>query len=62
MNCQNDFCIYQRDGVCCLEEISIDKMGVCENCIYPEFDKIYLNSEKDRLLNTFELRDSELGD
>ncbi|MBQ8338217.1 MAG: hypothetical protein IJY33_03650 [Oscillospiraceae bacterium] len=33
MNCGNNFCIYEEDGVCCLDQIGIDSLGFCDQCI-----------------------------
>lgn len=62
MNCENLLCIYQRDGECMLTEISIDRMGVCENCLYPDYDKVYVEYEKSKLLMELDSRDKMLDD
>lgn len=36
MNCDNSFCIYWQDNRCLLEEISLDRLGQCMDCIYVE--------------------------
>lgn len=56
MDCQNYFCIYQSEGKCCLEEISIDMMGNREHCIYPNIDMSYIKREKDKPLKVFDER------
>lgn len=62
MKCENNFCIYQANGACRLEEISIDQMGMCESCVYPELDKEYLEDKKTELLKTLETRDRATDD
>ena len=54
MKCQNDLCIYQTNGVCLLEEISIDNLGMCTDCIYPNIDEQILNDAKLKLLKKYE--------
>ena len=34
MKCQNFFCVYQKQGECILDEITLDIDGRCEDCIY----------------------------
>ena len=34
MKCENEFCIYQEKGNCILDEISLDIIGQCTDCIY----------------------------
>ena len=33
MLCENIFCIYEKDGMCILDEIEIDISGQCTCCI-----------------------------
>ena len=33
MNCEFEYCIYNKDSLCILEEIGIDDLGMCGNCI-----------------------------
>ena len=33
MNCENSLCIYEENGVCCLDQIDINYLGLCEQCI-----------------------------
>ena len=32
MKCDFDYCIYNRDFICILDEIQIDSLGMCESC------------------------------
>ena len=54
MNCENTFCIYQAYGSCTLEIISINNLGMCEECIYPEIEKDVLEQAKINLLEKYE--------
>lgn len=33
MNCENNFCIYCDEGKCILQNISINNIGMCDECI-----------------------------
>ena len=50
VSCGNYLCVYEQDGECWLDEISITEEGTCECCIYPSFDDETLQKAKD---NTF---------
>ena len=39
MNCENIFCIYQSKSKCILENVDINNMGMCADCIYPDIDE-----------------------
>ncbi|MBQ7006235.1 MAG: hypothetical protein IJN59_00235 [Oscillospiraceae bacterium] len=54
MVCENLFCIYQQEGECLLEEIQLDRAGVCTSCIYPSIDQTYLKQEKLKLLQKYQ--------
>mgnify|MGYP003290400733 CR=1 FL=1 len=50
MNCRNEFCIYQKDDKCILDEINLDIQGSCEECIYVEINNKVLQVAKDKKL------------
>ncbi len=50
MKCENAFCIYQRNDNCMLNNVSIDNLGMCTECIYPDIDENTLNQAKSKLL------------
>ena len=54
MKCENNFCIYQCSGKCILDEVSIDNLGVCTECIYPDIDEEILYQAKLKLLKRYE--------
>jgi len=33
MKCENEYCIYNKDYLCILDEINIDSLGMCDSCI-----------------------------
>ena len=50
MKCENNYCIYQYEDKCILDEISIDSLGMCTECIYPDIDEKTLNEAKTKNL------------
>ncbi len=60
MNCENISCIYQKDGKCTLDEVSMNSLGMCSDCIV--FDISYEQREKLKLqtLLDIETRYNEL--
>ena len=46
MKCENTFCIYQSKGKCILNEVSIDSLGMCTECIYLDIDEKTLHQAK----------------
>lgn len=37
--CENEFCVYEEDGKCTLDEITLDISGACSDCIYINIDE-----------------------
>ena len=54
MNCENNFCIYQSKNKCTLNEVSIDSLGMCTECIYPDIDEKILRQAKLKILKKYE--------
>ena len=54
MDCENNYCIYESNGKCLLDEISIDSLGMCTEYIYPDIDEEILNQAKSKFLKTYE--------
>ena len=50
MECLNHYCIYEDGGKCRLESISVDEVGMCACCIYPEIDEGILTAAKKDLI------------
>lgn len=48
MNCENCFCIYYENGQCLLENISLNILGMCENCVYINIDEEILHKEREK--------------
>lgn len=54
MKCENSLCIYERDKKCILDEISVNMLGICDDCIYPTVDSSLLEKLKDKTLKNLE--------
>lgn len=54
MECENSLCIYERDRKYILEKISVNMLGICDDCIYPSIDDEVLNSLKEKTLKRLE--------
>ena len=50
MSCENEFCIYNRDFQCILDEVNLDALGTCSSYINVELVKKFLEAEKERQL------------
>ena len=50
LSCENEFCIYQKEGYCILESIQIDIQGNCSDCIYIKIEEDTLINSKEKLL------------
>jgi len=46
MNCEMDYCIFNRNFKCTLENIEIISLGMCTECIIIALDKDFLDAEK----------------
>ncbi len=57
MECLNNFCIYQKDDECMLDEIELDTNGTCVSCIYPDIPPQILKYEKDKLRKRYDEED-----
>jgi hypothetical protein len=49
-------CIYNNENKCRLEQISINELCMCEDCIIISFEKDFLEAEKKRQLKEIESR------
>lgn len=55
MHCENEVCIYQKDGNCILPEITIDVRGSCSEFIIANFDSEYLEKVKNKVLKRYSM-------
>ncbi len=51
MNCANKFCIYWSNEKCILDSVSLNFMGMCEDCIYVNISENSLATYRKTLLN-----------
>lgn len=49
MLCENIFCIYWTENGCCLDEITLDIQGCCENSVYVEIEEDALEAKRKHL-------------
>ena len=54
MKCENLFCLYEENGNCILDKISLDIIGQCTNCIHVDIPKNDLDKYKSIHLNKME--------
>ncbi len=54
MRCENNFCIYCNEYKCTLDEINIDTIGLCTECILIDLDDDTLNEQKKKILSSYE--------
>ena len=53
--CENEFCIYQKEGRCVLESICLDVQGNCVDCIYITVERDVLDGIKQKLLKDLDV-------
>ena len=60
MFCENIFCIYQEDGKCIFDEMTIDIDGMCSECMLVEIDSELLERLKKEKREELDRRYEEL--
>ena len=56
MNCENEYCIYNKDFECILSKIEVNGFGACDSCILVTLDAYFLKIEKERQLQEIQNR------
>jgi len=56
MKCEFLYCIYNQNRNCLLDEIEINSLGMCEECIIVSLDDQFLEIEKAQQLKEIETR------
>lgn len=56
MKCEYNYCIYNSSYECLLNDIQINALGMCENCIIVGLEEKFLELEKGRQLHEIEMR------
>ena len=54
LSCHNEFCIYQKQGNCILNSVSLDIQGNCLDCVYVNVEEESLNDLKEKQLKKLE--------
>ena len=54
MRCENYFCIYWSEDICCLDSISLDILGNCQDCIYVTINEEILQQARLEQLNRYQ--------
>jgi len=57
MKCENNLCVYQWKGECTIEKTTIDSLGMCAQCIYPNIDEDILKQAKSKTLDQYRKED-----
>lgn len=50
MKCDFEYCIYNENNICKLNEIQINSYGICEECVLISIPKTNLNIYKKRTI------------
>ena len=50
LNCAKELCIYNDNQMCILDDIDINTLGMCDDCIVVKLDKDFLKAEKEKHL------------
>ena len=54
MKCEFDYCMYNKDFECMVDDLEINSLGMCDACIVISLDKEFLEKEKQRQLSELE--------
>ena len=54
MKCENIFCIYWSEGICSINEVSLDIQGSCVDCIYVDIEDEYLQKKRKDILESYQ--------
>jgi len=56
MQCEKLFCVYNCKNKCRLKQISVNALGMCDDCILISLEEKFLNAEKKKQLEKIESR------
>jgi len=62
MDCENEYCIYNKESKCRFECVTINTLGMCEDCVIISLDKDFLEAEKERQLKAIDDRWEATGE
>lgn len=57
MECENVFCVYEKDGKCILDKVSLDITGQCTECITVEIENVIIAKAKNNFLKKYNFED-----
>ncbi|MCL2842332.1 MAG: hypothetical protein FWE28_02540 [Oscillospiraceae bacterium] len=58
MKCRLNYCIYNRDNTCLIEEVQLDELGMCQECMIVSLPEQELNMRKEQQLQDISNRDA----
>ena len=61
MICENEYCIYNKGGNCLFERVTINTLGMCDDCTIVSLDKEFLEAEKEQQLKKIDSRWEAMG-
>lgn len=54
MRCENGLCLYYDKGKCILDEISVDSLGMCAECMLVSIDEKIIEEKRREQLTMLE--------
>ena len=54
MNCEFEYCIYNKECICILDTIGINQLGICDSCEVVTIPKDALEKYKEKRLKEIE--------
>jgi len=51
--------VYYSDGLCTVDEIAINELGMCDACITVDIPEDYLKEKRDEILEQLEMQYEE---
>jgi len=57
LTCDFNLCVYQKEGICSLQAVDINCMGICDNATVIDLSEEDLNAYKKQFLNKIDSYD-----
>lgn len=61
IKCDNQYCIYQDEGLCLFQSIAVNEYGMCAHCRLLDIDAEELKTRKEIQLRALYCRESTPG-
>lgn len=58
MKCRLNYCVYNRNNTCLIEEVQLDELGMCQECTIVSIPEQELNVWKEQQLQNITNRDT----